>query len=94
MFFTKVDEIPQQPDPQAELLAKQQQLEEQDQMLKQAKLELDAERMALDDERGRMEIARKQRADELDYDAKMESSANELTKLEVESGMNIPGAGI
>ena len=94
MFFTKVDEIPQQPDPQAELVAKQQQLEQQDQALKAAKLELDKQKTALEHERGMLEIQRKSEADDMDYDAKMEQNANDLTKLEVESNRNIPGANI
>ncbi len=94
MFFTKVEEIPQQPDPQAELVARQQQLDAQDLALKEARLKLDEREKALKDERERMEIARKERADEMDFEAKMEDNANDLTKLEVESNRNIPGANI
>ena len=41
-----------------------------------------------------LEIQRKSEADDMDYDAKMEQNANDLTKLEVESNRNIPGANI
>lgn len=103
MFFTDPGDQAAPPPPdeqrqlemmQAQIQQRQQQLDAEKSQLNQAKLQLDAERAQLQHERELAELERKIEADQDRYDIEMEKVSNELTKLELESGKDVPGSRV
>ena len=89
MFFQDPgDGVPQpKEDPQAKILEAQLQLQQQEQ-------QLDRERNHMQHEREMLKIRQAQEKIENDLFVKMEEIANALTKLELDSGQNVPGAKV
>ena len=110
LFFTNPGDQPiaQQSDEaiqlqkqQLELQQRQQQLDAERQQVNSAKIQLQAQKQQIDALRERASLAldaaeldRKRDADQDKFAIEMEKARNELTKLEVTSGQNVPGAGV
>ena len=96
MFFTDPgdklapppsDEAMQLQQLQAQLAARQQQLDI-------AKQQLDAEKVALQHQRDMMKLEQQRQADQDKFFVAMEQIRNDLTKMELDSGRNVPGSKV
>lgn len=89
MFFNDPgDRMPEpQSDPQAELLQQQLQVQAQE-------VQVDREKMMLQHQRDMAKIAQDQEKINNDLFVKLEEIATALTKIEVDSGRNVPGAKV
>lgn len=103
IFFTDPgnQKAPPPSDQQQQLMQQQQQIAQRQQMLDAQKQQIDEQRLANDREkeslkhsREMMELKRKREADQDDFAIEMEKIKNKLTELELNSGVNVPGAGV
>jgi hypothetical protein len=103
MFFTDPGDklAPPPSDEQQKLVAQAQQLEQRRQQLdaveaqqKQAKLQLQAQKDALDHQKEMIDLRLKMEAQQDNVTIEMEKIRNAITKMELDSAVNIPGSRV
>lgn len=94
-FFTLVDQLPQQEDdPKAELAQMQLQIAARQQELDAARLDLDTQKVLLQNQREIEKISLQAKESQQNLSIEMEKIANKLTELELNYKQNVPGARV